>query len=412
MAPRTLLIVLAASVAAVSCGDEETSDRTELLEPTSLAMTQEVRGISIFVESVETLGPRLDQDALISDNLVYTEQIYSEFMHARVGNGPRALEPRFDVRAGAFYDDARFDNIRSVMPNHYWVVDLHRLDREWLVDWNGLDRDEPELAPNSLTFAIRASDFEGDYQEALVERIAGAFEDVDPRPSSVIIGSALEQHYAVAPQDWASLVSAIHDVRDALKAVDPAVRVSVGVNWSNFIDAVVPRFVNAAEQTSVNYQVIQEAWYTVLQPLFFSEDAETGLLTAELDFYAFESVPDPIRYSQPSDLAVDHYAGIPTFFVENPDQELSVAWFALGWPVNSPSSDFWSRFLENFLATGGGYDIELVSWWGYGHLRDSECSTMTSTVGMNSSVCYRGIYTPSGSPVSGLGEIYFGEDAE
>jgi hypothetical protein len=147
----------------------------------------------------------------------------------------------------------------------------------------------------------------------------------------------------------------------------------------------------------------------VLGPLFFTENADTGLVSAELDFYAFESVPSTERYSQPSDMADDHYAGIPTYFLENPDRELSVAWFALGWPVNSPSSDFWGRFFENFLATAGGYDIELVSWWGYGHLRDSECSTMTTTVGLTRSVCYRGIYSPSGSPVSGLGEIYFGD---
>ncbi len=408
---QTRLAPLIAVLALASCGDDEVTDRKSLLDPQPLSMSSEVRGLSLLVEAVETLGPRLAEDAEFADNLVYTEQIYSEFAHARVGNADRASEPRFDVRTGAFYDNTNFDSLRAEVPNHYWVVDLHRLDRNWLVDWNGLERDEPEVAPTSLTFGIRASEHDGDYQEDLVERITGAFESADPRPASIIIGSELERHYGTTPGDWPLVVSAVHEIRDGLRAIDPAVRVGVGINWSNFNDTIVPRFVNAAEQSTVNYQVLEEAWDGVLGPLYYNEDVDTGEITRLLDFYAFSSVPDTTRYSQPSDIEASHYAGIPTFFLENPDKTLSVAWFALGWPVNSPSSDFWGRFFENFLETGGGYDIELVAWWGYGHLRDSECSTLTTTVGLPRSSCHHGLYTPSGSPVSGLRDTYF-EDGQ
>lgn len=408
---ETRLAPLVATLALASCGDDDVTERTSLLDPQSVTMSAEVRGLSIFVEAVETLGPRLTEDAEFADNLVYTEQIYSEFAHARVGNRDRAPEPRFDVRTDAFYANANFDGLRTTVPNHYWVVDLHRLDRNWLVDWNGLARDEPEVAPTSLTFGIRASEHDGDYQEDLVERISGAFEDAEPRPASVILGTELERHYGTTPGDWPALVSSIHEIRDALRAIDPAVRVGVGINWSNFSDSIVPRFVNAAGQSAVNYQVVEEAWDSVLGPLYFREDPDTGVLSPLLDFYAFSSVPDITRYSQPSDLEASHYAGIPTYFSENPNKTLSVAWFALGWPVNSPSSDFWARFFDHFLENGGGYDIELVSWWGYGHLRESECSTMTTTVGLTRASCYQGLYTPSGSPVSGLRDAYF-EDAE
>lgn len=412
MEHRLPILALAAVTVLAACGDDSGPDFIPPPDPSPITLTPELRAISVDVEAVETLTPRIAQDAPLVRNMVYTEQIYSEFRHAQVGTSERATEPRFDVRAGDFYDNTSFDELRGEVPNHYWVVDLHRLNNEWLVDWDGLTRDEPDQAPTSLTFDIRASDFEGDYQEALVERISRAFEDADPRPSSVIIGSSLERHYELVPSDWPHLVSAVHQIRDALRAIDPAVRVSAGIDWSNFIDVVVPRFVNQAGETSVNYQVIETAWNEVLGPLYFSVNAETNEITFELDFYAFRSIPSAERYSQPSDLAEDHYVGIPGYFLNNADRTLSVAWFALGWEVNSPASDFWARFLEQFLATAGGYEMELVSWWGYGHLREAPCETMTRSVGLQRWICYRGFYTPSGSPVTGLIDAYFGDEEE
>lgn len=410
MEHRILLPALAASLALAACGDDSGSGTIPPPDPTPITMTPELRAISVDVEGVGSLTPRLVDDAPRVQNMVYTEQVYSEFRHAQVGTASRSAEPRFDTRVEDFYADTRFDSLRETIPNHYWVVDLHRLDQEWLVDWDGLERDEPEQAPLSLTFGIRATDFDGDYQEALVERISAAFEAANPRPASVIIGSSLERHYELQPDDWPHLVDAVHQIRDALRAIDPAVRVSAGVDWSNFLDVVVPRFVNAAGQTQVNYEVIETAWNEVLGPLYFSVDAVTEEVTFELDFYAFKSVPNPERYAQPADLADDHYVGIPGYFLNNEDRALSVAWFALGWEVNSAASNFWSAFLEKFLATAGGYDLELVSWWGYGNLRDEDCSIMTRSVGVARWICLRGFYSATGAPTTDLVDAYFGED--
>ncbi|MFT6399033.1 MAG: hypothetical protein ACJAYU_003796, partial [Bradymonadia bacterium] len=100
---QTRLAPLVAVLSLASCSDDEVTDRTSLLDSQPLSMSSDVRGLSLFVEAVETLGPRLIEDAEFADNLVYTEQIYSEFAHARVGNADRASEPRFDVRTAAFY---------------------------------------------------------------------------------------------------------------------------------------------------------------------------------------------------------------------------------------------------------------------------------------------------------------------
>lgn len=400
-----------AAVAFVACGDDDGNGaRTDFLAPAPIAMSAEVRGITgFYTDSLRSIASKLDEDGAAAHNFVVHEQIYSEFTHVRVGNQPRAPEPRFDVRMDALYGDDRIGTRLDDFDGLYWLVDLQRLDRDWLVDWNGLERDDADVRATSFTFSIRDADHDGDYQEASLERIVDAFEDADPRPASVIIGSEMERHYAAAPEDWGAFADFVGDVAGALRAIDPEVRVGVGVNWSNFMDDVVPRFVSAAGQSEVNFQAVRAAWEAVLDPLYLrTVDPVAGTFETALDFYAFSAVPDTTRYTSPSALPENHFSGPATFFAEYPTKELPVAWFAVGWPVNGSSSEFFGSYWDFFVAHAGGVDVELVAWWGYGHLlSDSDCRTMTDHVGLEPSACYHGLYTSSGSAVSGLRDAYF-----
>lgn len=414
MLRRLLVSSTALAVALVACGDDGPPPaRTAFLPPAAVSMSTEVRGLTLFyTDSLRAITATLAQDQAAAANLVLHEQVYSEFAHVRVGNTPRAPEPRFDIRMDGLYDDdrlgARVDGAGAL----YWLVDLQRLDRQWLVDWNGLERDEPDVRATSLTFAIRAEDNDGDYQEAVIERVVDAFEDADPRPASVIIGAEMERHYAAVPEDWPAFASFVRDLAAALRAVDPAVRVGVGINWSSFMDTVVPRFVEAAGQTQVNFQAVRLAWEAVLDPLYLRTDPATGLSSPVLDFYAFAAVPDSERYPTPAQLPEDHLSGPATFFDEYPAKELPVAWFAVGWPVNGASSEFFGAYWQYFVTHAGGVDVELAAWWGYGHLlRDSDCGTMTNQLGLPRSACFRGLYTSSGSPVADLRDAVFSDGA-
>ncbi|MCB9520977.1 MAG: hypothetical protein H6699_08885 [Myxococcales bacterium] len=406
---RTLLAVGALAMAASACGDDgPPPDRTRLLEPQPLTVSSANRGLALtLTDSLRSLAESFRADAAFASNVVVTEQIYSEFEHAKVGEQPRQVEPRFDRRIDATYQD---DRVGAQIPNFeytYWVVDLQRLDREWLVDWNGLERDEPDDREGSLTFTIRATDFESDYQTDAIDRVVAALDGVADKPDAVIIGAEMEQHYLAVPEDWAAYVTFVRQLAAAIRAASPGTRVGAGINWSDFADEVVPRFIEASGHPEVTYQAYRLAWEAVLDPLYFDID-EAGVVTPALDFYAFASLPDVARYASPSQLALDHYAAIATHFDEFPNRELPVAWFAIGWASNSASTDFWPAFYERFLDTAGGYPVELVSWWGYNHLNaSSECPTMLG-MGLGRSICNRGIYTPSGSPASStLRDDYF-----
>lgn len=392
----------------VACGDDTPSARTSFEEPAPVSLTAANRGLSLrYNASLRSAAALVAGDQEMATAGVIHTQVYAEDIHARVGETPRAPEPRIDVQLDEVYEDETIAPLISGFGTRYWVVDLQRLDREWLVDWNGLDRDSPDSRLASLTFTYRAQEEGGDYQSDVIERTVAAFEDADPRPESVIIGAEMERHYAAIPDDWPAFVSFARDLAAALRAVDPEVRVAVGFNWSNFLDTVVPQFVGAVGGDRVNYQAVQAAWDAVISPLYY-DVSEIGQYTRVLDFYAFSSIPDPSRYPSPDALEAEHYAGIPTFFVENPERRLPVAWFALGWPVNSGSSAFFGDFLEFFLENAGGYETELVAWWGFSHLlSDVDCRPLTQTLELPASACFRGVYTSSGASVPGLRDVYF-----
>lgn len=403
---HTPILCVVCTLALAACGDDGDGARTSYLDPQPIAMSAEVRGIlGHYTGSLSAVASKLDADVEAAANFVLHEQVYSEFEHARVGSQPRATEPRFDVRVGAAYADPALGPRLDTFSDLYWVVDFQRVDRGWLVDWNGLERDDPDVRQTAFTFSARAAEHDSDYQEAVLERVVTAFEGADPRPGSVIIGSEMDRHWLAAPDDWPAFARFVRDLSAALREVDGSVRIGVGINWSHFMDEVVPSFVGASAQTEVNFAAVRAAWEGVIDPLYIRNEVPLELA---LDFYAFSAIPDAIRYASPSDLPEDHFSGPATYFDEYPGKELPVAWFAVGWPVDSPSSQFFGDFWRFFVSHAGGVDVELAAWWGYGHLlSDSDCATMTQRVGAARSACYRGLYTSSGSDVAGLRDAFF-----
>jgi len=394
-----------------ACGDDAPPARTALNAPLALTVTPEMRGLAVrYSTSLVSLAAQFQTDAADAAARVVHEQVYSEVAHSGVGGEPRRVEPRIDRRLAALYGDPATAPLVGADARTYWAINLHRLDREWLVDWNGLERDEPANRDTALTFTIRATQHDGDYQADVIARIVDAFDAVSPRPHSVILGVELERHYLAVPDDWPAVAQFVRDAAAAIRTVAPGTRVSVGLNWSNFVDEVAPRFLAASDQPEVNYQTLLLAWQAVVEPLYFDRD-ETGGLTPVMDFYAFSSFPDPARYASPASMPADHYAGLPTLLETIPAVDLPVAWFALGWPSSLPSSDDWAGLYERFLAGAGGPNTELVAWWGYNHLNQSDCNTI-QRLGLLVNQCYRGMRTPSGALSSGrLFDVFFGRAA-
>ncbi len=399
-----------------ACGDDGPSGPRSSFEPEpeqGLAMSPAIRGLHAYPsDSFGGLHEKFAADSLVSDNVVFYEQVYSEFHHAQVGGQPRQAPPRYHERVAAFYADPDFaDTLTGGFERTWWVLDLQRLDREWLVDWNGLERDEPDLRATSLSFTIRATDHDSDYQEAVIASVVASFEDSGVVPTSLIVGSEMDRYYADNEGDWPAAVAFVRDLREAVRAVAPGVRVGVGINWSSFMDEVVPRFVGAAGEDEVNFAVVRAAWEAVIDPFYATVDPETGeVIGTVLDFYAFASIPDTTRYASPESIPDSHYAGIRTMFDESPERALPVAWFSVGWPVTNQSSAFWEGFLDRFLALNGGYTVELVSWWGYSQLsRDRDCGAMTGRVGVSIEICSRGLYSVSGSRSPGLHDRFFAD---
>lgn len=401
--------LFALSIFLFACGDD-TGPRTSFISPAPVEVTAANRGLTIAATSSSlSLATRLTDDQAQASRLVVVDQIYSEYEHAKVGEVDRAPEPRFDVRMPATYETEDFRPSLDGAGSTYWVVDLQRLDREWLVDWNGLSRDEPEVREESLTFTVRRDQFDGDYQEDVIARVIAAFEDVTPKPQNVIIGTEMERHFAASPSDWPAFVAFSRELAAALRSVDPEVRVSVGINWSNFMTMIVPEFVGPVGG-GVTYQTVASAWEAVIEPLFVRRSATGAVEGLAFDFYAFAAIPDISRFSVPSSIPDDHFAGVQTYLSENPSEARPVAWFAVGWPSTSESSSFFGEYWERFVETAGGTDVELVAWWGYGHLLgQSDCRTMTDVLDLDRTACFRGLYSSSGAPVPGLRDAYFGE---
>lgn len=392
-----LLSSLCLATCLVACGDEEPKDPEFLAPPSSsLVLTNELRGLAAFnTNSYKTAGQIVARDLESVSHVVVHSQLYSELTHL---GSPDASAPRLENELRELYNAGVGADLGQVA-NTWLVVELDRLDGTWLADWTDGVRDNPDVRQQDFTFQARADVRAEDYQNAIIARTLAALSDAPVTPDAVILGSRLDAHYLRAPADWAALTRFVRRWETEVRSAHPDVRLSVGLNWSSFMDDIVPGFAASAGRDRVDYLAMAAAWDTVIQPLYFDE---TGRRV--LDFYAFASIPDAARYgNSPASLPDTHYAGIPTMFRENGDRRLPVAWFAIGLPVENNAPTRSREFLDRFLALNNGYDIQLVSWWGFNHLLPSECDRIIArrqpgeafsnrTIEASRPACLRGMY--------------------
>lgn len=388
-----IALVAAAIVPLAACKEDLPPPDPEFLPPPEqpLELTNATRGL--FARELTSLSN--DRDAFERDlgfveSVVVTEQIISEFELTRLAPNETA-QARLDNRVEALYDDAVLGPLVRQADRSVLVVDLMRVDDAWLVDWEDEDRDTPDRRETFLTFQIRADQHESDYQQDIVERTLDAIAAMEPAPTLVVLGHEMEQHYANVPGDWPYFVELAHDVRASVRETYPDTRVSVGINWSNFVDTIAPLFLEEGE-TEVDFVTVQAAWNAVIDPLVWDAENEAP----RMDAWTFSSVPDPTLHpGGPSSLPDWHYAGVPTMFDEEPARAaLPMYWYSIGWPTETTDPVRGVSFLNRFLELNGGYDIELVAWQAYNSLMESECDRVTDPERIGGSLvdCYRGMY--------------------
>ena len=387
---------------------------------TPLALTKATRGVELWPTAtlVDGHGGALAAKAAAAETLVVYEQLSSEYVMARTAVFANAkLENRLeDVLSAPTLTAAVAGYSRKV-----FVVDPLRLDQRWIVDASRGTRGDAAGRESFLNFG------DAGYREDAATRIVSAITDAGVLPEAVVIGSEMERYYQLNQNDWANFASFYAEVRNAIKASYPTVQVAVGFNWSNFMETVAPDFIipesdapgcatdaecgaggycAASQCGELDFVAVQAAWQAVIDPVTF--DAATGALLT--DFYAFASIPDGARYGgNPDSLPSTHYAGIPTMFREEPARKLPVRWFRIGWDV-AGDSEAPSRFLRRFeVLNGSGYDVALVSWFGFVRQLTGDCNVIRDTLGARPELCQRGFITSSGAPAGSLGADYFGE---
>ncbi len=407
----TLLNIVALS----GCGDDEVPP-IELEVPSGqITVTDGLRAIPAEpFRSLETAVDVFTRDLNSAGSTTLTVQLFDEVRFASTNDRRQStLADRLD-------DFWFFENqgglsgvgetIRASGKPVTLVIDIQRRDRQWLVDWEGGVRDEPGNRESSFTFQFRESAEESDYQQHMLEQIGEALTLVDATGAPVtrlVFGTELERHYLAAPQDWPYLCSFVRQLEASLAQSHPAVQLSAGINWSNFMANVVPVF-GDAQSPELDYETIRSAWRQVIDPLYYAPealerlDADGNPGTAPvLDFYAFASIPDIARYGgDPAGLPDNHYSGIATVFANESFRSGStLVWYQVGWALNSDNSETAGRFLQRFLQlasfaeSDGQPALASISWWGFNHVLEVECNQLTGdSVGADSALCFRGLY--------------------
>jgi len=406
---RALLLCALGSSIFFACGEEEVESDPTFLAPSATPLQIDASIRSIRLENLPSVFGNIDiieRDIERVAHVVIEAQSFSEF---RASQTSGSAAPRFQSEVAEVLNRDRVRPIVNAADHRTLVMDIQRLDREWLVDWTGLDRDSPDNRQSSLSFLARADGHDRDFQRELISRAIAAARLFEPPPRKFVLGTEMDRYYLQNPNDWQQFAVFVEDFRAALRDEFPSIEVGVGINWSHFMESVVPTFVEEAEQREVNFMVVLRAWEAVLDPIYLN--AETG--EPRLDFYAFSSIPTASAYGgDPSQIPDTHYAGIPTIFDFTPERaQIPVSWFSIGWPITTDGAAIPSEFLERFIALNGGYNVDLVSWWGYNHLRDQECTRLRQVdIAAPPHVCFRGLY-PVNAFVTGdspLLNTYFG----
>ena len=180
LAPFVLMGVL------VACSEDEAPPAETFPEnPGPITLTTEQLGLPMELHrsgtaSASKYGTHADQVGAL---FIY-EQIYSEYRHATTGRGTAAdFDNRMEV---IFLDSAEgYADEVQLFDERYIIVDLQRRDREWLVDWDGAERDTPENRLENLTFGDprRVDDYWVEVEDRLT-RIAEDWYQIGLRPDT------------------------------------------------------------------------------------------------------------------------------------------------------------------------------------------------------------------------------------
>jgi hypothetical protein len=396
-----LATAIVSSTVLGACGDDPVVPAFVPPPATPLALDSETRGLYVHALQSQFANSRsFGADLERAGAVVLHAQIFGEYEKTQTGS---AADAKFENVIDSIHDEDEYGALVAAAEREYVVLDLLRLDRQWLVDWEGIGRDSADNRATAMSFAIRALDHDGDYQNDMIESIVEAV--LTHPPDSLIVGSDMERYYLQNPADWPYFVEFVRDLESALVDAGADVRLSVGINWSNFVQAVVPSFSTEGDPRSV--EAVQAAWAQIIDPLYFDDSGN-----AVLDFYAFASVPEPSTFTAPADIPDEHYAGIYTILSQQPEKLLPVAWYDIGWPTNGATALEPLQFLERFLELNGGYgvDTELVSWFGYAYLLSGECEKYTSAaIGASVDRCFRGLYDVTGQSLGSIRDEFFAE---
>lgn len=324
-------------------------------------------------------------------------QIHSEYIAATEANGPAEFQDYLDE----LFED--FDDQVALYDTHYIVADLQRLDREWILDWIGGSRDEPENRVEYLYFGHpeRQTDYWDDVEERLVQ-VANQFQ-----PEAIIVGAEMNLYYSQNVDDWDDYVAFYWTVYDAIKDASPSTRVSAGVNWAYFMESQIAGFAQEGESDS-GLLAMRRAYRAIIDPLVNRYDGE-GNNIGQSDFAAIAMVPDPAAHGgTPSNVPDSFFGGLRDVY----GSSIPVVIFQLGWPVSGAGSSAPSQFFSHFLEHAGGFTLEAVSWYGLSHLISGDCDPLTGpAIGAPQTICFRGMFSQSGAATA-LSDIYFGVDEE
>jgi hypothetical protein len=423
---KTMIAAVAGVLAlgALGCEEEKKGPppepQFELPGSSPLALTKANRGVELWptVTLVDGHGARLAERSASAETLVIYEQLSSEYVMARTAVFANA---KLENRLEDLFSEPKLADAMAGYGRKVFVVDPLRLDQTWIVDASRGTRGDAAGRESFLNFG------DAGYREDAAMRIVSAITDAGVVPEAVVIGSEMERYYLLNPTDWSNFASFFAEVRAAIKGSYPSVQVAVGINWSNFMESVAPDFITPVEDApgcatdaecgagsycaasqcgELDFVALQAAWKAVIDPITF--DAVTA--TPLTDFYAFASIPNGALYGgNPDALPDTHYAGIPTMFREEPTRKLPVRWFRIGWDVTGDSETpvkFLSRFKE---LNGSGYDVALVSWFGFVRQLTGDCNVILGTLRARPEVCQRGFFTSSGAPAGSLGDSYFAD---
>jgi hypothetical protein len=418
---RALGLTVFGALLLLGCGEDtgtptsdETSARLSDAEPLPqgdpLVMTKEKaglplsppirRGASEYRGDLTLISSNSGFDLVTTrfDNAVITVQMLDE-KEARfsspdqVRDNPAAFQPR--KRVGDLFDeidqvlgDANVDQ----WTNYTLVFDLFRVAENWLVRWDGVKIDE-------ISDPGQYGLWRDDMRRELTDLVFAVLDDVtaDRNVTHVVIGDDMERlllgkrNFPNNPEEFANFVSFYKELRAAIKADFPDIKISAGMNWDRLVTDVAALYTTSGNVEDVRFGEIRRVWQDIAEPLYSGED-----------FLALSSEPDPSYYEgDPAGLPESQYALLAEVQGERP-----VVWYGINWPINSSAEKRTQKdYLERFLELNAGNEIDLITWRIMIDLPEQgDCALVTGLSG-RSQRCFAGFFSNSAAPTS-VSDLY------